>query len=146
LGRPTVHFAAGGEAVVRIEAEFSRRVEQPVFAVMLSTETGLALYHDSTRLIGVDSFEAGERATCDVRFKVRLPSGTYSVRAFVGWGPEEGAHTGSSVLLFYVDGRPFVGGQMDLEASFDVRGGSDLKAGPDDSFKGPLLGREGVEQ
>ena len=132
-GKPTVHLAGGDEATVRVEVEVVRPVQHPypVFSLAIHTDTGLLLYQEGTfeGLILPDGrhFDAGERVTCDARFDVKLPSGTYTAQASVSWGPGEDTLRKSQVFLFYVDGRnPLLFGVADLGASFDVKAATEI--------------------
>jgi hypothetical protein len=72
-------------------------------------------------------YRPGEHVTCEMRFRSRFPSGTYSAQATVSWTPGEDTVRRSQSFLFYVDGRnPTMFGVADLEASFSVSSDSDL--------------------
>ena len=126
-GNPTVHFAAGDEAILRVEIEVVRPMlhPYPVFSLAIHTDSGLLVYQEGTfeGVILADGrrFDPGERLTWEARFGVKLPSGTYSADASVSWGPGEDTVKKSQSFLFYVDGRnPLLFGVADLGASFDV--------------------------
>jgi len=123
-GRPTVRMNAGDEVTVRMEAEFLEPQENAIFGVTVTTETGLVVYQDSTFLDERARYEAGDRVRCDIHFRADLPTGTYSVRGAIKWAQEEDAMRQGNLLLFYVDGRPFVVGTTDLKATFGLENGA----------------------
>lgn len=124
-GRPTVHLAGGDEAIFRVVAEVLQPMKHPypVFAFSIHTDSGLLVYQEGTfeGVILPDGrgYEPGERIECEVRFRAKLPSGTYSAQATVSWSPGEEHQRRTQPVLFYVDGRnPLMFGVADLEASF----------------------------
>jgi ABC-type polysaccharide/polyol phosphate transport system ATPase subunit len=137
-GQPTTQLAAGEEAVVRIHADVIRPVEEPVLAFSMSSDAGLLVYQDSTFSAGLRPFEAGERVSCDIRFPVKLPTGSYTVQGIVAWGLEEYEKGTGGLVSFYVVGRPLVFGMADLEASFALSNRSDSveDSTPTDSLGG----------
>jgi ABC-2 type transport system ATP-binding protein len=126
-GEPTFQVNAGDEAIVRIEAEAVRSIEQPVLGLAISSDAGLLVYQEAQ--MGLRSFIAGERVTLDVRFPVRLPTGTYSIQGIARWGLEEQDKGAGPTASFYVVGRPWVYGTADLGASFDLSSDSETSRG-----------------
>ena len=118
----TSHVRAGDEAVLEVGARFNRTVDSPAFSIVLTTESGVPVYIDSTYLTGTRRFEAGEETTCRIRFAARLTTGSYTVRCGLRWEDEGEGQVTSRPLLFYVSGRPMVGGAADLGAVFEIDG------------------------
>jgi ABC-type polysaccharide/polyol phosphate transport system ATPase subunit len=119
-GQPTAHLAAGEEAEAAATVRFHSAVERPAFSLVLVTESGVPVYIDSTYLVGVRSFAAGEETTCRVRFRARLTTGSYTVRLGILWDEKQGRTVNSRPVLFYVSGRPLVSGVADLQADFEI--------------------------
>jgi ABC-type polysaccharide/polyol phosphate transport system ATPase subunit len=119
-GEPTVRLRTGEEAIVRFEVEFMRPLEDPVFGLTLETDSGVIVYQDSTYVRKTGRFEVGQRVRCAVRFRAALPTGTYSVRGAIKWSAQEEAIRMGHMVLFYVEGRPFVVGTADMNASFEL--------------------------
>jgi len=122
-GTTTSHVRAGEEAVLEVGARFNRAVDSPAFSIVLTTESGVPVYIDSTYLTGTRRFEAGEEATCRIRFAARLTTGSYTVRCGLRWDDQGEGQVTSRPLLFYVSGRPMVSGAADLGAVFEIDGG-----------------------
>lgn len=126
--RPTVHLGPGEEATLRMEVEILQEMKHPypIFALSIQTDTGLLVYQEGTFQGLIDPhgrrYEAGERIECEMRFRARFPSGTYSAQASVSWSPAEDHVRRSQPALFYVDGRnPTMFGVADLEATFNLK-------------------------
>lgn len=127
-GQPTVRLNGGDELTVRMEIEFLQPQENAIFGVTVTTETGMVVYQDSTFLDDRARYKVGDRVRCDIRFRCDLPTGTYSVRGAIKWATDEDSIRQGNLLLFYVDGRPFVLGTTDLKARFDL--GNEVAAAP----------------
>jgi hypothetical protein len=132
-GNPTVHLAGGDEAIVHVEAEVLRPLSHPypVFSIAIHTDAGLLVYQEGSYegVILPDGrrYDAGDRVSCDIRFKAKVPTGTYSAQASVSYGPGPDTARRSQMILFYVDGRSLLFGVADLAAAFDVSAASDGK-------------------
>jgi ABC-type polysaccharide/polyol phosphate transport system ATPase subunit len=131
--QPTVHLGPGQEAIFRMEIQVLHELRHPypVFALAIHTDSGFLVYQEGTFEGVIDPegrrYAPGERVTCEMRFRSRFPSGTYSAQATVSWTPGEDTVRRSQSFLFYVDGRnPTMFGVADLEASFSVSSDSDL--------------------
>jgi ABC-2 type transport system ATP-binding protein len=111
---------AGGKATFRITARFNAAVVEPSFSFVLTSESGVPVYGDSTFVSGTRSFAAGEEVTCDVQLALTLTTGSYSAQAGVRFGAGPHDQVGSQPLLFYVAGRHHVHGVADLGATFDI--------------------------
>jgi len=129
-GRPTYQVQAGDEMIVRIEAKVSRSVEKPALGIAIGSDSGLLVYQEGLFAGALRPFKAGELVTLDVRFPVKLPTGTYTVNGIVRWGLEDEDKGGGPATSFYVVGRPFVYGTADLEASFDLASDRDSSEDP----------------
>jgi ABC-2 type transport system ATP-binding protein len=129
-GKPTYQVAAGEEANVRIHARIVRAVEKPLLGLVMSADSGLLVYQEGTTPAGLRAFRAGERLTIDIRFPVRLPTGTYSVQGLARWGREDDEKGVGPPVSFYVVGRPWVYGTADLEASFELSSDGSLTDAP----------------
>jgi len=123
-GESTVRLQAGEDATLRFEVEFLKPLEDPIFGLTLETDSGVVVYQDSTYLAKSGRFDAGRRIRCSVRFRAALPTGTYSLRAGIKWSTQEEAIRMGHMLLFYVEGRPFVVGTADMNASFELNDAS----------------------
>jgi len=119
-GEPTVRLQAGEDATLRFEVEFLQTLQDPVFGITLETDSGIVIYQDSTFVEKSGRFDAGRRIRCAARFRVSLPTGTYSARAGIKWSTHEDAIRMGHMLLFFVEGRPFVVGTADMNASFEL--------------------------
>jgi ABC-type polysaccharide/polyol phosphate transport system ATPase subunit len=134
-GNPTAHVEAGEEMTFSVEAQFAEPSENPVLLLRIYTDDGQLVYGEVTVLSEPTPVDAGGRVRWTVRLPATLPTRSYSAEALVGTRPDADApKAGSRPIRFYVSGRPFVLGAVDLQATFDARAypssDDDLKAGP----------------
>lgn len=123
-GTSTSYLRAEEEATFRLHVRFLRRVDAPHFGFRLTTQSGQIVYADGTYASGATrSFEAGEEATWEARLRLPLVTGTYTAFWGVQFGKEPEHSVGAGPRTFYLSGRPMVKGYVDLEATFDLRGG-----------------------
>jgi ABC-type polysaccharide/polyol phosphate transport system ATPase subunit len=125
-GRPTGNLRHGEEAVLRLRARFNEPVPDASFGIVLTTESGTTAYTDSTFRSGKRDFAAGDDVSCEIRFPMRLVTGSYNIRAGVTWGRDSEIRTSTRVLMFYVAGRGLVKGVVDLGAAFQIRDASEI--------------------
>lgn len=118
-GRPTSHFASGDLAAIRLRANVAHAVENTVFGVAITSESGQLIYGDNSRPLGPRAYEAGGIASCDVTLRVPMTSGTYYVGATLKDADTRKVYAAQQQAL-YVSGRPFVVGVTDLHADFDL--------------------------
>jgi ABC-type polysaccharide/polyol phosphate transport system ATPase subunit len=120
-GEPTSYVHADDEVTVRAHVVFDRTVEDPVFGLAVSTESGVFVYVESTPFVGVGRFAAGSEAVFKARFPAALPTGPYLVQLSMRSVQEAAvlarAH---DPLRVYVSGRDRVHGLADLHAVMQV--------------------------
>ena len=118
-GAPTAHVAAGDEVTFSLDVSFARPARQPILVFRIYNESGQLVYGET---ILADPVEVGTRLRFDVRLRVALPTGSYTVETSVGLEPRQGTvYAVPPPLTFFVSGRPMVRGSADLRAVFDVR-------------------------
>ncbi|MCX7626342.1 MAG: ABC transporter ATP-binding protein [Candidatus Sumerlaeaceae bacterium] len=80
-GRSLERFPSGTPVRLRMRVLFHRRVENPVFGVMIKNRNGVEVFGTNTHLRAVKSgtYEAGERAETCFDMPVMLGAGTYSI-------------------------------------------------------------------
>lgn len=124
-GGPTSYVETDEEAVFRLRVRFRHAVEQPHFAIRLTTQSGQLVYADGTPALGeTRTFAAGEEVAWDARVRLPLATGTYSVVWGVRWGKEPGDYVGAGPHSFYVSGGQRAKGIIDLAAAFSFADGS----------------------
>jgi ABC-type polysaccharide/polyol phosphate transport system ATPase subunit len=120
-GERTAHINGHDEVVVRATIRFERDVDDPVFGLLVTSESGVAVYADSTPWRGGGAFRTGDSVTFDARFRAALPTGSYGVE--LGLRSSDGTINlakPSPPVLFYVAGRNRVHGVADLDAELAV--------------------------
>ena len=120
-GAPSNHLKNDDEAVFQMDVVFHEGSRDPVFAFRLTTESGQAVYGETTVRSKLQGYEAGERVRCNIVMRLPLVTGSYTARASVGSKENEDARTHASPLHFFISGRPRVKGVADLAAIFDVQ-------------------------
>ena len=126
-GLPTANVEAGDEVAFRIHARFKRDVEEGAFGIQILTSTGETAFAQTNYTWDPRPFMAGDEARCDIRFRAMLGGGSYIARASIRWGGRPHTQLGSSPMHFYVGGRRMVKGIADLDASFEVSAGDELR-------------------
>jgi ABC-type polysaccharide/polyol phosphate transport system ATPase subunit len=142
-GLPTRHLITGDNATVRIRATFGAAVEEPTFALVLSTDGGLPIYSDSNHLSTRRRVAEGQEVVCDVRFRATLTTGSYLLQGIVRWDNDQDAISESDAVTFFVSGRHLVHGIVDLGATFSVEeasGASIISPAVVDGGVGPDVG------
>ena len=119
-GQPTAHLRSGDAAVFRLRVRALREVAEPVVGLSVSSESGSLVYSESNLDAPFRRLAAGESATYELPFTVRLATGGFTATSALHelTGPETVARlTPSNPLSFYVAGRPLVSGTHDLSGS-----------------------------
>jgi ABC-type polysaccharide/polyol phosphate transport system ATPase subunit len=119
-GVPTGYHRSGDEVRFTMRTRFRERVENPVFAVALSTVAGIPVYIDSTYEDGSGIFAAGQEATADFRFRAPLATGDFTVRGSVRWTEDPNDRVTSQTVQFHTTGPPLVSGVVDLGGSWKI--------------------------
>jgi len=120
-GKPTGHVKTGDEMIFRLEAHFTQPTDEPIFGFRIHKDSGQEIYSENTLVGQRRPVAAGETIRCDIRLRASLPTASYLANASVWMAPREGAaRARSQPVGFFVSGRPFVKGAVDLGASFDV--------------------------
>jgi hypothetical protein len=118
--QPTAHLRSGDAAVFRLRVRALREVAEPVVGLSVSSESGSLVYSESNLDAPFRRLAAGESATYELPFTVRLATGGFTATSALHelTGPETVARlTPSNPLSFYVAGRPLVSGTHDLSGS-----------------------------
>jgi energy-coupling factor transporter ATP-binding protein EcfA2 len=112
---PTTHIDSPADVVVRLEGRADRDLDAPVPGLNIIAADGTQVY--SEWFPGaLRNLVAGDRFRCDVRVRLTLGSGSYTVdaglltpdvRAILGW---------ARPLMFSVQGRDTIAGLVDLGA------------------------------
>jgi ABC-type polysaccharide/polyol phosphate transport system ATPase subunit len=125
-GRSTAHVQTGDDAIFRLRVQALAAVERPCLGIVVTSEKDGPVYADTNLMSPFASLAAGERAAFEVHVTMPLAKGGFSARTSVHRvldnNASEALVQGPS-LGFYVAGRPFVHGVVDLGGAFrDVRG------------------------
>lgn len=118
-GVRTSHLASGDPATILIRANVRVPIENAVFAVSITSESGQLVYGDNTRRQGPRAYEAGSIAACDVTVPASMTSGTYYVSGIFKDADTPKIY-GVQQQALYVAGRPMVVGVTDLRGEFDL--------------------------
>ena len=119
-GNPTHHVDHGDPLLARVRTTAVTNLEGVSFFLLVEG-SGTPIYVDSNHLQARRPAVQGEELVCEISFGAAFPTGSYSVVGGVRWGDKEPERRPSRALSFYVSGRPWVSGLVDLEASFTVR-------------------------
>jgi lipopolysaccharide transport system ATP-binding protein len=130
-GKATARFTAGETATLRVRLRAHEPVRHPFLSIEVLSEDGVMLYREHNLFTPYPSVGAGEDATLDVSFPVRLATGSFTVTYVVGRGNPDAkaaAELGKGAaqlvpqgrLPMFVGGRVGVRGIVDFDASFDV--------------------------
>jgi len=120
-GEETSHVQAGEELTVQASIAFDQPLDDAVFGIGVSTESGVFIYVDSTPFTGSGEFGVGTRAMMNVKFRAALPTGPYHIHVSM-----RSLRLGDVVakppapLRVYVHGRNNVHGVADLGADLQV--------------------------
>ena len=117
-GSPANHITSGEPVALRVTVRATQPVEDPVIGLSVLAPDGTALYVDSSAGHRLGSIGAGEAATYAMSFRAQLPTGSYTVLAWVQRPDRRTLLAQSRPLAFFVAGRSTVGGVADLEATF----------------------------
>ena len=118
-GTPANHITSGEEVGLRITVRATRLVEDPVIGLSVLAPDGTALYIDNSAGHALGTIEPGGAAAYTMSFRAQLPTGSYTVLAWVQRPDRRTILAQSRPLAFFVAGRSTVGGVADLEASFE---------------------------
>jgi ABC-type polysaccharide/polyol phosphate transport system ATPase subunit len=121
-GSPRSHFEVGEKAALRMRLRFRRSFERAAFSLSVATESGVLVYADSTFLRDPRPYRAGDEVTCEATFVTNFTTGSFTARGGVIWGDDPDHRLLPPPVHFYVSGGHFVGGIVDLGATFDVGG------------------------
>lgn len=119
-GRATGVLNSGEEAVFRIHTAIHQPLDDPTFAFVLQTASGIPVYTDSTFERGSGRFAAGDEPVCDIRFRAPLTTGGYTARANVRWSENPDDRVTSAAIKFHVNGPHLVAGVIDLAARWEI--------------------------
>jgi ABC-2 type transport system ATP-binding protein len=114
---PTTHVRTGDEATFRLRVRALRDVPQPVVGISVSSESGVLVSSDSNRDAPFAPLRAGELATYELPFTVRLATGGFVATSALHErsGSDHVVRlTSPATVSFYVAGRPLVSGTHDL--------------------------------
>jgi ABC-2 type transport system ATP-binding protein len=124
-GNPTAHVATDDTLTLDVEMVFDRHVENPVVGVLVDSELGTHVFHDSTLNHPLSRCPAGSRLRVQAELRVPLTTGTYSVCANLLELADESDPLREPMQLgqtqafhFYVSGRNLAGGVADLQPTF----------------------------
>lgn len=124
-GAPTAHVRSHADVVFRVEARFHAAVERPVFGFALSSQSGILVHSSSTRFEPSEAAAEGTLVRCDIRVRLPLNTGTYSVIAGVHRSSADGLEVTrldeTRPLAFYVSSEGALGGLTDLQPRFEVK-------------------------
>jgi lipopolysaccharide transport system ATP-binding protein len=133
-GRATARFTTGETATLRVRLRARDPVRHPFLSIEVLSEDGVMLYREHNLFTPYPAIGAGEEATLEVAFPVRLTTGTFTVTYVVGRGnptSESQLDLGKGAaqlvpqgrLPMFVSGRQGTHGIVDLTATF-AGGGS----------------------
>jgi ABC-type polysaccharide/polyol phosphate transport system ATPase subunit len=126
-GRPSSNFASGETATFKMRVRFESAIEDAIFGIAISSESGEFVYGENSVAQGRRRFEAGTY-TLTMTARMPLNSGSYTARGGVRWGGLVKHQLTSPTKVFYVTGRHLVRGIVDMEATFTAE--LDAEAGP----------------
>jgi len=119
-GRPTANVLTGDTVTFRMEVRFEKTAEEAAFGLNIASEGGQYVYGDTTASDGLRTFHAGETYTFSVTASMSLGGGSYIASCGINWGHLVKEHVNSNAKVFYVSGREFTAGLVDLRARFDI--------------------------
>jgi ABC-type polysaccharide/polyol phosphate transport system ATPase subunit len=121
-GRSTAHVETGDDAVFRLRVQALAPVAQPCLGLAVASESSGPVYSDTNLMNPFAALAAGERATYDVRLKLHLAKGGFTAKSSVhSVQPDHSTQVlaRAQAVSFYVGGKPFVHGVVDLDGSFN---------------------------
>jgi ABC-type polysaccharide/polyol phosphate transport system ATPase subunit len=116
-GRRQDAFAHGEPVTFRADVQFNRELHNPVFGVVLKSESGHAVFITNTQWDGLDTgtFEPGARAVYSLGFDLLLADGAYSVSPAVAYEDAQRiADWREDMSVVRVQGEVHSGGYVDL--------------------------------
>jgi hypothetical protein len=122
VGADTRHVKSGDDVVFRFDGRVARALNDPIFTIRITTETGQLAFATSTYGQPSGRFEAWEPIRCDVKMNCRLATGSYTAMVWIR-AVDEAWRSRRRVVEFFVSGRHLVQGVADLDASIEITGG-----------------------
>ena len=124
-GQPSMVWASGAEAAIRVVVRFNAAVDDPVVGVLIRTRIGFEVYGTNTELekVKLGPVEAGQTFTLTFRFACQLCPQQYTVTA-ASHDPDGLWHDWAedAVSVVVTDTR-YTAGVANLRASVDVVSG-----------------------
>jgi ABC-2 type transport system ATP-binding protein len=120
-GNPVSQLRTGEEIEICADVAFDRHVVDPVIGLAVVTAAGVAVYADSTPMVGSGHFDAGDRAAFRARVPLPVPTGQYEIELSLT-SVHEPTHLARppQPISVYVSGRTGVHGTADLHAQLEV--------------------------
>ena len=116
--RPSMVWASGGEAAVRVTVRFEQPVEDPVVGIMIRTRIGFEVYGTNTELenLKLGPCQAGDLRVVTFRFRCDLCPQEYTITA-ASHDPDGVWHDWlEDAVAFTVTGTRYTAGVADLRA------------------------------
>ena len=117
---PTAHATTGDEVCFRFRVRFDRPVADPVLEMLITSDTGVAVFRQFHPFPGA-SYGPGDEEVFEARMPLRLATGSYTALANVltqnDFVPRA---VPPDPFLFWVSGPQAVTGLVDLDARFSA--------------------------
>ncbi|MHB8437625.1 MAG: ABC transporter ATP-binding protein [Acidimicrobiales bacterium] len=114
-GAPTSVLQSGVAITIRFDAEAQQALDDVIAGFSINGPDGQTVYTDTTADRSLGPMRPGESATFSMDLFTRLPSGSYTVRAWLARTDHHTVLARSRALSFYVAGRVTVQGAADLQ-------------------------------
>ena len=119
-GMETGHVRPGDEIVFRARIAFAEPTTTPLFLFQINKESGQNVYSENTLALPPPTVGPDGIVTLDVRLSPSLPTGSYMAQVAAGMSADpDGPKAVSKPIAFFFEGRPWVKGANDLQASFE---------------------------
>ncbi len=119
--QPTNVIQAGDQVTVRIVAEFSRPVKDPMVGILIRTRIGVEVFGTNTKLeqVPLGSYNPGDRLEISCRFECRLTPQEYTLTVAIQHTDGASHDWLDDVMTFQVVGTKLSAGLVDLSPKFD---------------------------
>lgn len=96
------NFESGSYMTVRIRVRFRQAVSDPYAGLRVTSQSNLLVYLNQGLEQKNGLFEPGSEAIFDVRLRLHLVTGTFTVWSWISWGKKREDHLRGPALPFYV--------------------------------------------
>lgn len=129
-GLPAGQVLHGSPVKVRLTAEATEALDDVVVGFTFTGPDGQIVYTDTTANRSLGSVDAGEQLSVSMDVRANLPTGSYTVAAWVQRADLRTLLTRARPVPFFVSGRVTVGGAADLGGVIEREDLAVLEQGP----------------